>query len=248
MQPARVYGSIIRPNVNQRTGPIRNPRINNPNVTTIAATNNQAKTSEPYNLEEAKLRRAISRTRPLMMSEWNGHLEVTDECLLGLALFQVNSGNAVSKEMHTAFKDGVRAKRVEVHRVSELSRVQTYLFRQNHSVTIPDLMLKHMHDRGVEQYLSEYTLVSQLLDKIYRIESARDRWIPTFSPSLKLMCKILNQELEVPLMGASFEIQGGYTLKPRTLGQWFLMLLMERVRRQVSSGIGLRTLLYCVCW
>ncbi|CAH0730329.1 unnamed protein product, partial [Brenthis ino] len=37
-------------------------------------------------------------------------------------------------------------------------------------------------------------------------------------------------------------------MKPRTLGQWFLMLLLERVRRRVSEGVGLRTLLYCVCW
>ncbi|CAG4983631.1 unnamed protein product [Parnassius apollo] len=105
-----------------------------------------------------------------------------------------------------------------------------------------------MGDKGVEQYLSEYTLVSQLLDKINRIESVKDRWIPTFSPPIRTLSALLNQELEVPLIGASFEIQGGYTLKPRTIGQWFLMLLLERVRRQVDEGIGLHTLIYCVCW
>lgn len=73
---------------------------------------------------------------------------------------------------------------------------KVYLFRKTYVVTIADLMLKHMGDLGVEQYLSEYTLISPLLDKINRLESVRDRWIPTFAPPLRRIADILNQELE----------------------------------------------------
>ncbi|CAH0719100.1 unnamed protein product, partial [Brenthis ino] len=204
----------------QQKRPVQSGRTRENNLQTLR--NN----TKPYDLEAALIHRAATRTRPLQSTDWNGHIEMTDECNLGLALFQVNTHNFVNKEIHMKFKDGIRSKRVEIHRVLDYSTVETYLFRKSHRITIPDLMLKYMGDQGVEQYLSEYTLTSQLLDKIDRIDA----------------------ELEVPLIGPSFEIQGGYTMKPRTLGQWFLMLLLERVRRRVSEGVGLRTLLYCVCW
>lgn len=121
------------------------------------------------------LRRATARTHSLLASPWNGHIEITDECKLGLALFQIVSPNCTVMNMTVPFKDGTRNKRVEVHLITDFSRVDTLLFRNNYSVTIADTMLRHMEDIGLEQYLTEYGLVSQLLEKIMRLESVREQ-------------------------------------------------------------------------
>lgn len=247
MQPARVYGDIVQRRGSGQLGPIRPQRsyTEHPTRGSAIVPNPRA---QPYDLQGAMLRRATSRMHPLHSSPWNGHIEITDECKLGLALFQIVSPTRTVKNMLVPFKDGTRSKRVEIHLISDYSKVSTLLFRNGYAITLADAMLRHMEDMGLEQYLTEYTLVSQLLDKIMRIEAVRDRWIPTFSPPLRALSALLNQELEVPLIGMGFDISGSYIFQPRTLGQWFLKLFMERVRRQVTSGIGLRTLLYCVCW
>ena len=247
MQPARVYGDVIRMGRQNRTGPVRSVRHSTTNHAEHPAPGPSHR-AQPYNLQEAMLRRVITRTQPLLASPWNGHIEITDECKLGLALFQIASPKKTTKKMFVPFKDGVRQKRVEIHLLDDYSRVNIQLFRSSYTVTIADVMMRHMEDRGIEQYLSEYSLVSQLLDKIMHIESVKDRWIPTFSPPLRSLSALLNKELEVPLIGVGFEINGGYIFQPPTLGQWFLKLFLEIVHRQVKSGIGLRTLLYCVCW
>ncbi|CAH0730328.1 unnamed protein product, partial [Brenthis ino] len=195
MQPVRAYGGIVQQSSPKGQRNVQQKRTIQSGRTRENSLQNSRDNAKPYDLEAARIHRAATRTRPLQSTEWNGHIEMTDECNLGLALFQVNTRNFVNKEIHMKFKDGIRSKRVEIHRVLDYSRVETYLFRKSHCVTIPDLMLKYMGDQGVEQYLSEYTLISQLLDKINRIDSVRDRWIPTFSPPVRSLGHILNQEL-----------------------------------------------------
>lgn len=149
------------------------------------------------------------------------------------------------------FKDGMRSKRVEIHRVTDYNSMRVYLFRRTYVVTIADLMLRHFSDLGVEQYLSEYTLISQLLDKINRTESVKNRWIPTFAPPLRHVADILNQELEVPLIGSELRGSGWIHSEAKDLGQWFLLLLTigacaktSRDRNRFTNSNILRVLVY----
>lgn len=96
--------------------------------------------------------------------------------------------------------------------------------------------------------MSEYTLISQLLRKIRRDPAVQQRWIPSFSPPLVSVDAILNQDIGIGLSHAHYDIRGTTLSRPKTIGQWFLTILIEKVGWGSGRGVGLRTLIYCVTW
>lgn len=121
------------------------------------------------------------------------------------------------------------------------------MHRRGRVTTILDHMLKHLTSTDVERYMTEFTLISILLEKIRRDEAVRTRWLPSFSPSFGEVPVLLNQP--VPnINGDAFRFKGGYDFPIRTIGQWFLLLVNERIRLGNSTGIPLRTLFYATMW
>ncbi|CAH0731364.1 unnamed protein product, partial [Brenthis ino] len=158
MQPVRAYGGIVqrgRARAQKTVQTERTVQATLPRESSIRVARDSAR---PYDIEEARLHRAVTRTRPLVASDWNGHLEMTDECKLGLALFQVDTSDSVNKEIHIALKDGIRSKRVEIHRVTDYSAVQTYLFRRSHCHDSRSNVKTHGRS-GRRAILVEYTLI-----------------------------------------------------------------------------------------
>lgn len=72
--------------------------------------------------------------------------------------------------------------------------------------------------------------------------------MPSFSPPVSSINLILNRQMGELLAESAFSLGGALLMRCGTLGQWFVSVLIERVRRGVGAGIGLRTLLYCVAW
>lgn len=122
------------------------------------------------------------------------------------------------------------------------------MFRNFMDVSIVDLMMQRFDDQATEAFISEYCLLTQLLGKISSDRAVENRWIPVFSPPVRDLNGILNRRISEYLKTPAFEVGGSVLAKPKTIGQWFLTVLIERVRRRRGTGIGLRTLIYCVTW
>lgn len=203
----------------------------------------------PYDLNDARCRRALSRMRELPTSRWNGHVEMTDECMMGLGLFELAGTDYALLNAEIPLKDQTVSRRLRVYPISNSwGALSANVFRTNSDVSISDCMLQRFDDVCVERYISEYILTSQLLRKMCRDAAVESRWLPSFSPPIRSLNAILNTDIALQLRGEAFEIRGALIAQPRTMSQWFVKLLIERVRRGTNTGVGLRTLVYCVAW
>ncbi|CAB3261287.1 unnamed protein product [Arctia plantaginis] len=75
-------------------------------------------------------------------------------------------------------------------------------------VSISDCMLQRFSDVCVERDISKYALTTQLLRKISRDVAVENRWIPSFSPTIRSLNVILNQDIWDKLKCSAFEICG----------------------------------------
>lgn len=71
-----------------------------------------------FDITAASIKRAKSRAVPLRSSGWNVYAEVTDECGMGLALFEVYGGDHAILDTHVPVKSMLLPRRLQVFPLS----------------------------------------------------------------------------------------------------------------------------------
>lgn len=120
--------------------------------------------------------RVEASLRPLNYAPWNGHLEVTDECLLGLATFEISRAPNAIIDASMPFRGRRVRRRVRVFPIgNSWGGTQVNLFRGFADISIADLMLERFTDESLEKYMSEYCLLGQLFRKIQGDRAVENR-------------------------------------------------------------------------
>ncbi|KAJ8720785.1 hypothetical protein PYW08_006250 [Mythimna loreyi] len=185
-----------------------------------------------------------TRVEQLRLAEWNGFVELTDECCFGLALFKLKSPN-VSTTIAVPLKDHTVEREIRITFLKDIS-VTRIAFADEGYVSMPMPYIDAFNRRAIMQYVHESRLVSGLIRDIHDKKSARDRWIPNFINGIEEIEYVLNEERFLSFdLPPILHAQEG-EVRFRTIGQYLLLAMCERMRRRTNSGIGLRCLFYAI--
>lgn len=182
------------------------------------------------------------RVEELKLHEWNGYVELTDECCFGLALFELRSEHLYTK-ITVPLKDMEVERGVRIVLMNNLQKTQIAL-TSGSQVTIPLPYIDVFADMGVVQFIHETKMVGKLMTDIKEIKSVRDRWLPNFIGNLSEIESVLNAPVHfrVPkpeMLGSSL-----FAYSPKTIGQYLLLAMCERLRKRVKKGLSLKTMIY----
>nr|APG79111.1 hypothetical protein 3 [Hubei lepidoptera virus 4] len=180
----------------------------------------------------------------LRLKEWNGFVELTDECQFGLALFDVQC-DSLKTSIVIPLKDVSVTKDINIVLMKDLSRCEISL-NTGSRVAMPLPYLDAFTENGVKQFIHETRLVGKLVVDIKRNNSVRDRWIPNFIQGIPEIEDVLNDTRYFTI--SKPELLGGtlFSVSPRTIGQYLLLAMCERMRLRIAGGMGLKVLFYAI--
>lgn len=204
---------------------------------------------DTYASLEAERYSRLSRLAPCNLQDGPdvGFAEVTDECYFGMVLFELLSPK-VSKSINVQIQSRTVERVVHVGLISALDKCRVNIFRELTAPTMFLALAECLNKDGVHTYLHEYHLISQLINKIREMPSVRNRWIPDCVSSLESVEAVLNDTKYMKMSHPEIIGTTTYKVRPRTIGQWLVLNLTERVRSKNNGGLHLKTLLYAVGW
>lgn len=204
---------------------------------------------DTYASLEAERYSRLSRLGPCNLKDGPdlGFVEVTDECHFGMVLFELLSPK-VSKPVIIQVQRRNVERIVHVSLISALDKCRINIFRELTAPTMFLALAECLNKDGVHAYLHEYQLISNLINKIKEIPSVRNRWIPDCVSSLESVETVLNDTRYMKMSHPEIIGTTTYKIRPRTIGQWLVLNLTERIRLKNTRGVHLKTMLYAVGW
>nr|APG79106.1 hypothetical protein 3 [Hubei lepidoptera virus 5] len=180
----------------------------------------------------------------LKLKEWNGFVELTDECKFGLALLAVDSPY-ISTNIVVPLKDISIERSVQITLLKDIRQAQIR-FNSGGDVCIPMPYLDAFHYKAVAQFIHESRMVKKLISDINERNSVRDRWLPNFIESLREIEDVMNNPAYMPSDLPSLRVSRGRSGAARTIGQYILLAMCDRMVRRIKTGISLKVLLYAI--
>lgn len=159
-----------------------------------------------------------------------------------ISLFELRSEHLYTK-ISVPLKDMEVERGVNIILMNNLNKTEIALTCGS-KVTVPLPYIDVFAEMGVAQFIHETKMVGKLMLDIKEIKSVRDRWLPNFVGNIEEIENVLNSQdyfrvSRPEVMGTSL-----FAYTPRTIGQYLLLAMCERLRKRIKKGINLKTMLY----